>query len=320
MSSVRWPAVAVTISLLLAGCSASDPPPGPSDGLPVMPWVGATPLPPLAGGEPDLDPTIIASADPRNTARPLDAYAPTDEATRLVNRARIIVGDRCMARFGFQPEPGWQPEGTAPLRTWARYGLWDPAPAEEHGYMPPPDPNQMTNPPIRFMESQDAINVYLGDVTQYAGQEVPPGGCQGEELRAVFGSESELAQSGYVADLDREALIRAAQDSRVVPLMDAWRECVKAAGWEYADVMAPFAYWSTRRGEDKWVTVISEEEKQSARADIQCKTSTGLLGTWLAADIAYQNAIIEREGERLREWAQAIDRRVGRANEILAEG
>lgn len=275
-------------------------------------------LPPLAGGEPELDPLIVASADPGNTARPLDAYAPSDEAMKVVSRARIVVGDKCMARFGFQPMPGWQPEGATPLLTWARYGLWDRAAVDERGYQPPPVPD--ANPmPARFIPPE-AASVYFGEVREYDGQEVPAGGCQGEEIETLYGSEEEFAEAHLAVDLDQEALTRAAQDSRVIKLMPAWRDCMKAAGWGYADVMAPFDYWSTRRGDDKQQPVVSEEEKQSARTDVDCKLSTGLLGTWLASDIAYQQAIVERDGERLREFTLAVDRRVDRANDIIAQG
>jgi hypothetical protein len=66
--------------------------------------------------------------------------------------------------------------------------------------------------------------------------------------------------------------------------------------------------------------VISEEEKRNARADLRCKRSTGLLGTWLAADIAYQHAIIEREGERLRDYGRIVEKVVEISNRIIAAG
>jgi hypothetical protein len=225
-----------------------------------------------------------------------------------------------MREFGFAPQPGWKPEGAIPRDIAARYGLWDEARAADFGYLPE-EVNEGGNPtPIRFL-NENALKVYYGQVKNYQGKPVPSEGCAKVEFEAVFGPEGSLEVDGHLqANLDREAITRATQDSRVTPLLAAWRACVKSAGWDYKTPQDPFDYWSNRRSADKTRAVVSDQEKRSARADIGCKKSTGLLGTWLAADIAYQKVLVERNAEQLRAYTKALDTIAQRANKIIAEG
>ena len=191
--------------------------------------------------------------------------------------------------------------------------------ARDVGYAAP-TPAGANRYPVRFL-GPDATAVYFGTVPTFKGAKVPAGGCQAEELVAVIGSlASPLVDPHLIEDLDREALARATQDARVVPLIDGWRSCMRQAGWDFADVQAPFEYWSSHRGGDKTAQVVSVDELRAARTDLDCKASTGLLGTWLAADIAYQNAIVERDGERLREYKEALDRMISTANTLISQG
>ncbi|MFC4109636.1 hypothetical protein [Micromonospora zhanjiangensis] len=231
----------------------------------------------------------------------------------------MLVGDRCMREFGFTPEPGWKPEGAVPRDITARYGLWDEARAADFGYLPA-EVNDGNSGPIRFVGA-DANSVYFGQVESYQGKPVPAGGCTNKEFEAVFGPKGSLQVDGHLqVNLDQEAITRATQDSRVVPLLASWRACMKSAGWDYKTPQEPFDHWSTRRGADKTRAVVSDEEKRSALADVGCKKSTGLLGTWLAADIAYQKVLVERNAEQLRAYMKALDTVAQRANKIIAEG
>jgi len=273
---------------------------------------------PLPGGEPALDPAIVAAADPGGTGRPLDAFGNASDSVRQVSRARMIVGDRCMRAFGFEPDPAWVPEGADSRIHWDRYGLWDARAAATRGYEAPQAPSR--NPsPVRFL-SPEAISVYLGEITEYRGQKVPAGGCQGEEYRALMRDVPATLDQDYLEKLDREALTRSQQDSRVAKLLTAWQQCMKASGWDYTAVRQPFEEWATNRGRDQRNPVVSDEELRSARDDLACKQETKLLGTWLAADVAYQKVIVERESTGLREYQRVGDTMLANANRIIAEG
>lgn len=308
-----WLGVVIMVALAVSACTADAS--GPVAERTEPPESAA----PQIDVEPPLDQEIIDRADPRSTPRPLDAYRYDNDTALIISQARIIIGDRCMARFGFAPVPGWQPEGASDTLNYATYGLWDAEYAAEHGYepQPVPNPNQSLGP-IRFT-GDDAISVYLGTVDTYRGQPVPTGGCQGEEIATLSLAAPAGFDPAYGDDLLEEAARRAEQDRRVVALMGQWRECMAAKGWEYTDVYEPFAYWSDKRGPDRFRPVVSEEEKRAALDDVACKKSTGLLGTWLAAEIAYQEAIIAREGERLDEFMAVLDQVADYARTIIAE-
>ena len=274
-------------------------------------------LDPLAGGEPPLDQSIVAAADPTTVSMPLMAHAMGDAKIRLVNRARIVVGDKCMSEFGISQTPGWNAEGAIPANPYAKYGVWDEKSAAAFGYDSPP---VTEDDPDFFRFGADGQSVWWGQVDTYQGRPVPEGGCAAREVEAVMGDFTfEMVDGNGRVDLEKEALTRATQDSRVAPLLDAWRSCMKEAGWDYADPQAPFGYWHDKRGSNKHQAVISDEEKRSAVTDVECKKSTGLLGTWIAAEVAYQKVLIERDWETLRVYKQNLDALVKRANKVLAE-
>jgi len=302
--------------ILLAGCGSNEALP---QRVPVEGDASAVQLDPLAGGEPPLDESIVSAADPMAVTMPLDAHKFDDAKARLVSRARIVVGDRCMSEFGFSPTPGWIPEGAVSSNLYARYGVWDEKSAAVLGYQEPPVKEDNVGFPVRFTD-HDALSVWYGEVESHQGRPVPEGGCVGRELDAVMGHVDFSEVDGkFRVDLEKEALTRATQDSRVVPLLAAWRTCMKEAGWDYADPQSPFAYWADKRGRDKHQPVAGDEEQRSAVRDAECKKSTRLLGTWVAADVAYQKVLIERDWEKLRVYKQHLDEVVKRANEVLAE-
>lgn len=306
-------AVAVLVlTLLTSACGTAQSGPHADDGGPTYPS--------LNGPPPPLDSAIVAQADPGSVVSPLASFLWSDAELRTIDRARRIVGDNCMREFGFSPIPDWQAEGAQPWVSWARYGIWNPI-ARETGYLDPV-PEDGNTSPIRYIDS-GAISVYLGTVQEFSGEAVPPGGCQGQEFdRLMRPAGAETIDVSYVGALYDEALTRATNDERVASLIDDWRECMAASGWQYSDVRAPFEYWSVppRRGPDKHRPVVSEEERRSAADDLACKHSTGLLGTWLAADLAYQDVLVEREHARLVEYRLFLDRVVTIAGEIVATG
>jgi hypothetical protein len=307
---------ALVVAGALTGCTNS------SDGGSTSPGVKATQS--VASEEPPLDPAIVSVADPRAVRRPLAERRLAPARIEIINRARELAGDACMRQFGFTPAPNWTHTTFDPhaFALWSRYGLWDPI-ATETGYLPPDhfDRKGQDLPPY----TGEAKQVYAGKIREYAGRPVPEGGCAEEASRVVM-PPADVTEGipNLVDDLDREAQERTRQDSRVLPLLDAWRDCMRDSGWEYEYVSSPFMYWNEppRRGIDQNVESgdISSDEKRSARDDLACKKSTGLLGTWLAADIAYQHEIVKREGRRLVEYSRYWDKVLTNANRIISEG
>lgn len=271
---------------------------------------------------PVLDAGIIAQADPRTVPQPLAAYTFNAAQRDVLDRATLITANRCMEQYGFAPQRTWRRPPINEL--WARYGLWDPTSATT-GYLSPEELEISSAGMASYLPFVgEAQVVYFGQVPQYGGVEVPPGGCQAQVNAAVWEVEGVTDLRGFVSELYEEARERSRQDPRVQSLLEAWRTCMNEKGWDYEDVWSPFEYWSQppRRGTERHVTLasISADEKASAKDDVACKHSTGLLGTWLAADIAYQQLIVERESQRLAEWSEDMAAILANANEIIANG
>ncbi|MGY0233870.1 hypothetical protein [Longispora urticae] len=314
----RLAAVAVCslVVALAAGCGSGAPDPRAA---------GAdkrATFSPLPGGEPKLDPAIVASADPRAASYPLRALAPSATTLKVIKRAATIALDRCMRQFGFPADPSSVDAEETDTSWRYRYGLWIEAEATEWGYLPPTGgtPGQPSGLNIGPYTSGAALSVVGGSVQTFEGRPVPAGGCAAEAQRAVYGTTVLPHDDLLGPRLDKEALSRALQDSRVVSLTDQWRTCMRDAGFSHADPMAPFSFWLNRRGSEKTRMVVSAEEKTAARADVACKRSTGLLGTTMAADIAYQRILVDRNIEALRAASTMYEPYLGRANEIIARG
>jgi hypothetical protein len=274
-----------------------------------------------ATSEPNLDASVITQADPNSVAQPLATYmfSAADEA--VIKSAILLSGNQCMAPFGFSPATSVL---TPPIDSgmWARYGLWDPASAQT-GYLSPEE-LQSSSIGFGYPNPSDALSVYTGVVQTYNGLSVPTGGCQAVAFGAVRSVPGVDDLSGFVESLYQEAQRRSMQDSRVEPLLGAWQTCMKQKGWDYSNVLAPFSYWDEypRRGTEKHLTLasITDAEKASAAADLSCKHSTGLLGTWLAADVAYQGLIVEREAQKLGDWSTGMDKILANAKSVAAGG
>jgi hypothetical protein len=275
-----------------------------------------------ASSEPNLDASVIAQADPKAVAQPLAAYMFDAADTSIIDKATLIGANQCMAQFGFPPAAGVL-SPPSDIEMWARYGLWDPASAQT-GYLSPEQLHSSMTDVTGYPNPSDALTVYVGGVTTYNGLPVPTGGCYGVAVGVVRRVPGVDDLSGFVQGLYLEARQRSMQDSRVTPLLDAWQTCMKQKGWNYSGVFDPFGYWDQppRRGTNKQLTLasISADEKASAADDLSCKHSTGLLGTWLAADVAYQGLIVQREAQKLGNWSKGMDQIRANANNILAGG
>lgn len=82
----------------------------------------------------------------------------------------------------------------------------------------------------------------------------------------------------------------------------------------------PVPVLAGQAGDNKSQPTISAEEKVAAKADIECKRSTRFLGTWLAADLAYQKLLIQRGSIKLDEYNKNQTAMLAKVNEIIAKG
>lgn len=288
-----------------------------------------------ACGKPTDAVDVSGGFDPRTAQFPFAAYTTTPEAMKIFQTARIYVEVDCLRSFGFEVTP-WEPEGVPPMR-YDRFGLWNAEDAKTIGYAAPPLPAwaAVGGVPDEAWVSHvydgllsgrdgaqqvDAQGNPIIDSEFYNGMRIPDGGCQGEGLRAIHDPKWD---SAYLSRLEKETGSAAMADSAVRAAVDEWASCMDDEGYDYTDPFQPFQEWMKERGtrqEKKGDAVPpSAEELAAATHDLSCKYSTGLLSTWVEAEIAQQNKIIAREGEVLAQWKGELDAALDRARAIITE-
>lgn len=259
-------------------------------------------------GEPRPEPAINEQAIPvdgAGVAFPIEAFAFTEDQLRAVNRARDLLMQECMRQFGIDVAVG-EPAGRLKPNLDQRFGLISLEQAEQFGYQP--DPAQLARQAAPFQHRVPGEHKWLltgqGETT-FAGKPVPVEGCQGEAGRRLRTSEDHKGQ--IVEDIRREALTRSNEDSRVTKKVAEWSACMKEAGLRYTVVTGPERHWNTMHAQSG--LKVTEREIDEAKIDVRCKRETGLIRTWMAVVIAYEERLIEEKTQALTE-AQKVSEEV----------
>jgi hypothetical protein len=269
--------------------------------------------------------------DSTSSGYPLDAYKLGEQQQKLSRQAFYTAAGKCVRRFGLTlPDIGTNP-GRPPRPD--RYGLTDEDTARTRGYSLDRTEQSVVSWEVQIPPGSQLFAVYNGMTAEKKPAAVPglpEGGCQGEAERAL--TEGGAARSGAdpIADMERQALRRSRQDSRVATATQAWRTCMLRTGRSYEDpVEAPYMYWSQQRvqshrqpsAEEKAHGIApSKEEVSVALADVRCKQETGLLRTWVAADIAYQKVLVAENSARLSQYRAAVEHETHNVRQLLAGG
>ncbi|MFD4896777.1 hypothetical protein [Streptomyces sp. NPDC058411] len=329
--------VAVVAVAGAAGCSGGQGDGKSGDRGPVK--IGAVPTPTADTDEP----------------LPLDAYLPTKEQEESIQRAKSVLVSTCMKRFGFTypAEPVPDPvlamirsggEGALAFRSESE--------AAQYGYHPKPESGEgqaesgsgaATGGDRAVMElvltgkSQDKVRP--SDQDTVAGKAVPEGGCVGEadaELAEgapapdTGGSDDVLPEGApeeslrtaagngpvnAVLALRGKAADQVTKDERFVEMIDGWKKCMKTAGY-------PLGSLSAAAEDPRWSesTTATQEEKNTAVADMRCRLEVNYLGIDHALDSAYQQRMIEENGEMLESVRSNTEARVKNAAALLGQG
>jgi hypothetical protein len=228
----------------------------------------------------------------RDVVLPFDSYRHPSTEVNTIERATAVLAKQCMTRFGHDwPLPMSDAVDPTVHTSGGRYGIVDATEVATRGYHAAEEPaEQRTADP---QQPLDAVMVYTGKgATTVGGQAVPEGGCVGEARRKLEeGVPQGLAGADFAA-LDRSLYEEAQVDGRVQQAMSGWRDCMAAAGYQYADVWAA-------NDDVRWsAPAPTPEEIAVATTDVACREKTGLTATWLAVETAYQQrTITERAAE-----------------------
>lgn len=311
------------VALTTAGCTSSHAPAhGP----------GSAHAAPAPAGKPPASPGAAAPDIP------LAAYLPSGRQLRDYATARQILANRCLAGFGFSPDP-LPPAFTADdadvtSLTARRYMLADPATARAYGYHTSLTPSyvrvdrrdraaqkaeQAPRPDHRGAADRALVSLALDPSgkpvahPRIGGRDIPAGGCTAQANRSLTGTDDALTR----ADLPNKLQIDAWQQSRSDPAVKRafadWSVCMAARGYHYADPVA------VNNAADWQSATPSARELATATADVACKRQTHVVTAWNAADSALQTAAIARDGAALAAVRSGLDATTAKVRAVLAQ-
>ncbi|MFD4907110.1 hypothetical protein [Kitasatospora purpeofusca] len=267
-------------------------------GEPVLPQIGADP------------------ADGSPVAHPLDGFSVGAEESALIFRAMGQATRTCMAAKGFDYDPGPTPTRPPPTPIdTSLLGLLSVSAAQQTGYHRPPRPDGngtsgTGNPPGQGSEYQKALDGESGTKAGVAGRRADRG-CTGEFDRQLRAEGIKDTASDLAGTLRGKAYDHAAVDSRVRASLANWQSCMAKLGYKYANpVEASSAAWPEQ---------VSQEERDTAVADMNCKEQVKLLATWNAVLTAYQQVYISRNEQALQADEEISQQRLTAAKKLLGQ-
>ena len=282
--------------------------------------------------EPALTPLALP-ADPMSVSEPLDSYQYSENATKVIRNALYKGISECIAPLGLTLPAN---NDTAEVRDYkaGRFGLVTDTQARSTAYTGGVDNSDDLPWELRLRPSKQPLlaqAVFGHDGkgnTPAAGSGIPPGGCQQQVSDRVYMGAKDGGETDLLGQLYDDANSRTLADSRVKAAFGDWRECMAKAGYDYAEpVDAPRDYWSNRAMDENPNPTMEQKhqgiapsaaEVAAAVADVGCKRSTGMLATWIEADIAYQQQAVEQNATALQRYRDDQQREVRNAQQILA--
>ncbi|MFB7591205.1 hypothetical protein [Streptomyces sp. NPDC056169] len=324
----RRPLTAAALLLstaLLTACSSGEPGdpgrPGGQGGQAVS-----------AGAKPPSDPAKVPAAQ---LVYPLDPYKTSNEQIRSLEKAQDLLTADCMKRFGFTYRPPVRPLPRT-RSTWSRYGVTDETTAARYGYVKPgvgPGPGKaaegslssseqlaLHGPPLK---SKPGGGMVLPPTTleesrktdsgrTVGGQKVPVGGCGREGHLRLYAEKKDPVDLLYVFGMESEAFSRAKEDPKVAKALKAWSACMAEKGYGVTDPVSP----------QKALGLRSEAEFGNARAiaaarqDVACKKRTDLVALWYTSEVGFQNELMNRHAETLKQVRTELDERIRKAASV----
>ncbi|WP_049556585.1 hypothetical protein [Nonomuraea sp. SBT364] len=247
---------------------------------------------------PEAPPGVTSVAD---LVLPFDAYKPASGQRALLANAHNLLVVRCMRRHGVTVDPPGEDAAAiaaADPGNTRRYGVADPRQAAEHGY------HLAGGPPVK---------PWTAKLSRVARRQL--NGRQGclDRADAQLSRGATKADWSWLALQDSLTLEQAAREPAVSQAADRWKACMERAGHAYPSPEAAIAdrRWHLEKPE------VSDEEKQTASADVACKWSSGLVAAWYAADADLQRAVVRDNDRRFAAFRDNLSKRLDRATALL---
>ncbi|PBC80016.1 hypothetical protein BX265_4850 [Streptomyces sp. TLI_235] len=261
--------------------------------------------------QPEVRPSAVA---PGRVPLPIDGFALTADESYAVDRAKVLLTNECLRGFGL----GYRvPENPPPAaESSRRYGITDREAAHDRGY----HLARSAGRPGATAEPTEAQQAVLLGVTRTGeplstapdGRPIPIGGCYGDAETRLDGGRRPESDIAAAAAIDTDGFKRSLESPAVVNAFRAWSACMARHGHRYRDPMASV-------GDPAFDTAEpTGQEKAVALADLDCKTETGLLQTWSAAEAEIQTHLIGEKSAVLARLSAFQKRKIGTAREVIA--
>jgi hypothetical protein len=267
------------------------------------------PSPPPLGTVPTSGYTQAAAA------LPLAAYRLSEQDLTAIRNADEILIQRCMESKGFAYPVTLSSAGYA-LPANEPYGITDEAQAAARGYAQPGsgglDPADGNGLPSLTQLQQEHGAAYVQALfgnTDEAGGSQQASGCINANKQLLSGGPQAHSDLSLAGELTTQSEQLTESDPRVRAVERAWQGCMKSKGFSFATPMQAQAA--------SWPAEPDATEIATATADVQCKTSTNLPGTWLAVEAAYQRSLISSHESQLAELNLELQAEVQRATTLL---
>ncbi|MEV8390584.1 MULTISPECIES: hypothetical protein [unclassified Streptomyces] len=220
---------------------------------------------------------------------PFDTYKWTARETWLHDRARRVLTERCLEGRDVSLDlPDTGPEPPDSYDNSRRYGVADNRAVALSGYHLP-EGREGSRDSSATMGWGEALSAE--EEAALYGTDLSPG-CY-RHADSLLARDVPAADLPWFADQSAETLVKTENAPTVTQARKRWRTCMNQAGHPYTDPSAAI-------DDPRWnldSPTITEREKKTARTDVRCKQSSGLLSNWHAAETALQRQLIARHAE-----------------------
>lgn len=250
-----------------------------------------------SAADPSASPSRPALTSSLRLALPFDTYKWTPRELWRHERARRLLAQDCLDDRDIDlalPQPAEPPETT--YDNSRRYGVVDPEAAAHYGYHVP-----------GMWSSRDQR--LRAEAVQW-GKRLSP-----EQQRALYGdgdqqgcygaADATLARTApgpepaWLATQSEQSLNRTENAAAVKRTRKAWTACMTEKGFRYD-------HPDRAIGDRAWdldAPTISTREITTAKADVGCKRSSGLVTTWHRAERTHQQRAITRHSKKFARLA-----------------
>jgi hypothetical protein len=269
---------------------------------------------------------------------PLEPYMLSDRQEQTLLKAHDLLARQCLRGFGIATNRPVLPlvgvnRGIRERNSRTFVDLED---AQRYGYHrsaaflgQTPSPGPSAGPTGLSPEAEvllDGRRVAGGAaVKTYNGRTVPADGCRGEakaRLAQGLALPAKLKESGsagvraaqeHVAGLRKQAIGQLVKDGRYQDVMKRWSACMKQAGHAYPNPRSAMR-------DKRWQTPEpTRAEINTAVADNRCRLEANYLGIIGSHRAAYEERMVQRDREVLRETRAYLRGVVRNAAKVIGE-